>query len=203
MSSVKFKNLEVGNTYTALIWHSPSQKEPVEVKVLSVSERPSGVEIVTDKFTVRHERGAVFHAELNKRVTFRTADDRPEYVPAAPKERKPRGKTAEGFKAGSANAFAARPVMAFEEVEQPQSNDEEMSKRERFRKPDSGFCAPADRLAANNSEHVLRGPEGEEVWVWDKNNWRLPGQKWIREPRRMASDGYSYVGVAPEADNAE
>lgn len=202
MASVKFKNLEVGQSYNALIWHSSSQKEPIEVKVTAIDTAPRGVEVKTDKFVVRQDGGQVLQDETNKRVTFRTLDDKPEYVAQEPKVRAPRGKTAEGFKAGSANAWAARPpatpVLNMETTEEGENEDR--PKRERFRKPDASFCAPADRDAPSGSEHILKGPQGESTWVWDHNNWRLPGQQWIREPRRMAAEGYSYVGPAPEED---
>ena len=203
MASVKFKNLEVGQSYNALIWHTTAQKEPVEVKILSITPTDTGVEIVTDKFNVKQDGGSVMQAETNKRVTFRTLDDKPEYVPQEPKVRASRGKTPEGFKAGSANAWAARPqstptVLNMETTEEGEAEDR--PKRERFRKPDASFCAPADRDAPSGSEHILKGPQGEHVWVWDKNNWRLPGQQWIKEPRRMAAEGYSYVGPAVSED---
>lgn len=203
MASVKFKNLEVGQSYNALIWHTTAQKEPVEVKILSITPTDTGVEIVTDKFNVKQNGGSVMQAETNKRVTFRTLDDKPEYVAQEPKVRAPRGKTPEGFKAGSANAWAARPnpapVLNMETTEE--GENENRPKRERFRKPDASFCAPADRDAPSGSEHILKGPQGESTWVWDHNNWRLPGQQRIREPRRMASEGYSYVSPAPEEDS--
>lgn len=201
MASVKFKNLEVGSSYYALIWHSSSQKEPVEVKVTAIDSVPRGVEVTTDKFTVRQDGGQVLQDETNKRVTFRTLDDKPDYVPQAPKVRAPRGKTEQGFKAGSANAWAARPAApVLNMVQEEDDKSEDKPRKDRYRKPDATFCAPTDRLAASGSEHILKGPKGEETWIWDHNNWRRPGQKWIMEPRRMASEGYSYVGVAPEAE---
>lgn len=213
MASVKFKKLEVGHSYNALIWHTNSSKEPVEVKVTAIDHTDKGIAITTDKFLVIEDRGSVMHAETRKRVTFRTLDDKPDYTPIVPTQREPRAKTEQGFKPGSANAFGARlpnaPVLNMEttlpeeEAEGNDSDKPEMSKRARFRKEEPGFCVPLDRLTQSGTEHILKGPDGESVWVWELNNWRLPKQKGIREPRRMAANGYRYVGPAPEkADDA-
>ena len=205
MASVKFKNLEIGQSYNALVWHTSSQKEPIEVKVTAIGEAARGIEVTTDKFVVREDGGKVVQDDTNKRVTFRTLDDKPDYVPQEAKIREPRGKTPEGFKAGSANAWAARPNPApilnmVTTSEEAEGENEDRPRKDRIRKPDASFCAPADRDALSGSEHILKGPNGESVWVWDKNNWRRPGQQGIVEPRRMASEGYSYVGVAEEKE---
>ena len=73
MAKIRYKKLEIGQTYLAGIWSNP--KQFLEVTVLSKDDG-----IVTDKMSLREVDGKVVNNQ-NQRVTFQTLNDI-ENVPA-------------------------------------------------------------------------------------------------------------------------
>ena len=173
MASVKFKNLEVGHSYTAMIWQTSSQKEPVEVKIENFINEATGIRVVTDKFDVVQERGAVIHSETGKRVTFRTIGDAPAPAvsrPSAPKSKKERD--------------------PYEGWNIPRPDREPLPNR-----LDSVIPLKPAEGSGENTQHDLIAPSGRKTyWTWANGHWTIFGPCIPKSPKWMAAAGYKYVG---------
>lgn len=178
MPSVKFKNLEVGRSYVAIIWNSSSKKDPVEVKVENLIDTGTGLRVVLDKFEAVQECGQVIHSITGKRVTFRTEGDMPEAAntnTAPPKTTEPKEKL----------YGEVAPRMAYPERKAP----------ERAYKRRSGAPVLPKEVTTGWTTHTLLNPSGLEApWFFHDGLWKLTSQSEGVKPESMGSSGYKYVG---------
>ena len=191
--TVRTTSVEPGMTLEAYIWHTPSNRVPHIVKVLSKTgtHPKTGMTIVMDKFTAESD-GVSMSTNVDGtmcRVTFKTVGDNEEPVASkAPKTIKPAKKAIEKVSS---------------DVEESESVEEIVSTpRSKKFKIDPTIVLPPPS-ATNGSTHLIETPNGSIIkLIWERNTWNN-AEGHVIDARKIASHGYKYVSEDVEINEGE